>query len=300
MPGPISLKRIKRVLARKRMYRALANRKAVWRRDHPHPGPSLAVLIVGCQRSGTTMLGRILEKLMPVDCFHETDRRAFLKNMRTRGAAVRRALVERSDAQAVLFKPICDSHLASDMLAEHGGDAKAVWIYRYWRDVTNSNVKIWSSHWKEVYGDLLSGADTDWGWRHEGIPEPAMAVLRELFSASISEQDAASLKWLVRNESYFEQGLHDRPDVLPVRYETLVTDPAGQFARVCKFLEIPFDPSVVEQVFDKSIGKDQAPPEDPRVVAVCDAMYQRLQDAESAWDARFAPDAAPTGPTPHE
>ncbi len=233
------------------------------------------------------MLGRILDQMMPVDCFHETDRAAFGRDMRTLGAAVRRRLVEESSAQVVLFKPICDSHLASEMLAEHG-DGKAIWIYRYWRDVTNSNVTIWKGQWKQVYGDLLTGQVTDWGWRHEGISEDAMQMLHETYHDDISERDAASLKWWVRNASYFDQGLDQRADVLPVCYEQLVTEPIEQFGRICRFLGIAFDPGSVATVFDKSIGKEQAPPEDPRVIAVCDPMYDRLKAAQAAWERRFA------------
>ncbi|XAM01286.1 sulfotransferase [Phycisphaeraceae bacterium D3-23] len=292
MPSKSPIARLKRYLKRRRDRAALAARKRAWRAGQPAVSQSTPVLIVGCQRSGTTMLGRILDQMMPVDCFHETDRAAFGKDMRTLGAAVRRKLVAGSDAQAVLFKPICDSHLAADMMAEHGDDAKAIWIYRNWRDVTNSNVTIWKGQWKQVYGDLLAGRDIGWGWRHEGISDTAMQMLRDTYTDDISERDAASLKWWVRNASYFDQGLHERGDVLPVCYEELVTEPAAQFGRICRFLGIPFDEEAVATVFDKSIGKEEAPPEDPSVIAVCDPMYDRLKAAQAQWDLRFA---APAG-----
>ena len=138
----------------------LARKKARFRRQRSPVKRKTVAFILGCQRSGTTMVQRTLDRLMEVDKFEEHDQRAF-RDCRIVGKEVRNALIERSDAQCVLFKPICDSHLALDLFKDHPG-SKAIWIYRNYRDVANSSMQYWGDQAKLFIEDLLDGGG-DWG-----------------------------------------------------------------------------------------------------------------------------------------
>ena len=155
---PPFLKRVRRYVYQHWYEYSLARRKAKHRRRRPPVQEKTVAFILGCQRSGTTMAQRTLDRLMEVDVFEEHDPRAF-NDCRIVGKAVRDALVERSTAQCVLFKPICDSHRAVDLFCEHPG-SKAIWIYRDFEDVANSSMYYWGDQTKTYIEDLLDGGET--------------------------------------------------------------------------------------------------------------------------------------------
>lgn len=251
----------------------LDRRKKAYRAGRARPATTAAAFIVGCQRSGTTMTGRILDRMLEIDGFAETDRRAF-RRFRIRGKDVRDRLIDSSDAKCVLFKPIVDSHVVLDLLAEHPG-SKALWVYRRWRDVVNSAVQLWGDHWLTVMPDIIARTG-NWGWRQEGISDDCHRVIRTLWREGLTAWDAMAVFWYMRNRIYFDRHLDERADILPVQYEALVMEPAVEFRRLCDFLDVTFHPEAVATVFASSIGKAASPVTDPDISEHCDAMLARL------------------------
>ncbi len=270
--------RVRRYTRRKLEARRLARVKRAWRAVHPRPEEKIVVFVVGCQRSGTTMTGKILGQLMEVDHFPETDRRAF-RRVRIRGPEVRNRLIDASDAGCVVFKPIVDSHLLLDLMADHPG-SKALWVYRHYADVANSAVIRWGEHFWKVIGDLAAGTG-DWGWRQERISDDCRGVITELFSPDLNVWEASALFWYVRNRFYFDQGLDQHPDIMLIKYEALVEHPAEEFERICGFLGLEYQPEAVASVHARSIGKSRSRVEGAAVVRTCDEMLSRL---DQAWE----------------
>ena len=86
--------------------------------------------VFGCQRSGTKMVMWVLEKSPATRIYHENHASAF-SDFQLRPDPIIRALVQASPAPAQIFKPICDSHRAGELLNQHPG-SRALWIVTPW------------------------------------------------------------------------------------------------------------------------------------------------------------------------
>ena len=257
--------------------RALARRKARHRRRRGPLAYQTAVFVVGCQRSGTSMTIENLDRSLDTDRFDETDERAF-DVYRIRDKQVRDRLIAASTASCVMFKPVCDAHRVDEQMAEHE-HAKAIWIFRRYQDVANSAVVRWGDTAQRWLEDLLQGGGA-WGdrqWNKEKVTEECLEEVRRACSEGLTPHAAAAVFWYMRNRTYFDQGLPDNPDVLLVRYEDVVGKPREEFARMCEFLGIGFNPEIVAQIFSSSVRKTDFPDIPQPVRALCDGMMERLE-----------------------
>ena len=233
------------------------------------------VFIVGCQRSGTNMVMRVLDRSLNVKSYNEDNRQAF-DNYRLKQDDVIHQLVEKANSDWVAFKPLCDSQNI-DRLLERYPDAKALWIYRDYRDSTNSAAKHWSRG--QIALIKLLATNEDWEhWLVERLSDDRRQLVTSLYDHKISIHEAASLKWFIRNEIYFDYDLAKLPErVKLVRYESLVNDPVVEFGSLFKFLDIEFDPDFVADVFNSSIRKSEFPRIDTRISELCSELLQRLE-----------------------
>ena len=256
---------------------SVARRKARHRRRKGPPAYKTAVFVVGCQRSGTSMTIKNLDFSLDTDRFDETDEHAF-DGFRIRDQAVRARLIEASTASCVMFKPVCDAHRVTELMAEHE-HAKVIWIFRRYQDAANSAVVRWGDTAQRWLEDLLKGGG-DWGdrqWNKEKITEECLDKVRQACSEGLTPHAAAAVFWYMRNRTYFDQNLPDNPDVLLVRYEDVVGKSREEFGRMCDFLGIGFFPEIVAQIFSSSVRKSDFPDIPQPVRELCDGMMERLE-----------------------
>ena len=117
--------------------------------------------VMGCQRSGTSMLLQLLDKSPQVITYGETERPA-MRNYRLASENAIRGIMRRTPAQTVAFKPICDSHWTDRLLETYEG-SKAIWIYRHYPDMVNSSLRKFSAQLKRI--KKLASDDLDGtGW----------------------------------------------------------------------------------------------------------------------------------------
>lgn len=281
-PPPPFLKRVRRRLgvewARYRMQRE----KERYRRRQSTPAARQVAFIFGCQRSGTNMTLRMLNRSTDVDGIEESDPRAF-RFTRILGKDVRDRVIRRSTAKCILFKPICDSHRALELLAEHPG-SRALWVYRRYQDVANSAVERWHDQTRVFIEDLLEGGG-DWGlaqWNREKLSAECLQEVREACVDGLTPHGACALFWYMRNRLFFEQDLKRNPTVLITGYEDAVRQPDEEFMRLAEFLDIAIDPEMTEKVFSSSVRKRAFPPVSERIGRLCDGMMERLDRARAA------------------
>jgi len=230
------------------------------------------VFVAGMQRSGTNMLMDVLEKSLDTDVYHERDPRAF-DNYRMRDAGQIQHLVDHSAASSFVIKALCELQDLT-WLMEKFEPAKTVWIVRDYNDVVNSMLRSFGNMAKQVHRIVRDPASS--GWLGLGMSAETLVVLRGLVSESLDDRTASALQWYFRNILYFEQGLDQDRRVLPVRYEKLVTNPAGEFDRIFGFIGIDFSPRVAAKVSPRSIGKNPPPDIAPPVRDLCDGLLARF------------------------
>lgn len=237
------------------------------------------LLVVGCQRSGTSMIHHLF-RLDPstvtydeVSVLSAGDRNQHLRWTDPHLAASR---IARDRSPFVVAKPLVESQKLLfwlDLLP----NGKALWMVRHFADVASSNVKYFGE--RNGFDDLapiLAGDQAD--WRAENLDPATVAVVRGLHHPDMPPHDAAALFWYARNSLFFTQGL-DRDDrVRACSYDDLVTDPRTVMQAAYRFVGRPYPGDrILVDVFPGSVGLGREVPLTPAVRDLCDRLLARFE-----------------------
>ncbi len=249
--------------------------KARWRRTHDHRPNAVPVFLLGAQRSGTNMVVRGLERSPEFEVHNENDPRAFHR-FRLRPLPEIRELVERSRHAFVLFKPLCDSHRAVELLEDLGAPSpgRVIWVYRHFEARARSSVAKFGDANLLALRRIAAGGGAGM-WQAGGLGEQHLALLRSLDLAAMSPLSAAALFWYLRNSLFFELGLDAREDVALVSYDALVAEPGAEMGALADFLGIGFRPQLVAHI-ERRGGAPASVELDPRVRGLCEELLARL------------------------
>jgi hypothetical protein len=236
----------------------------------------MPAFVVGCGRSGTSMLLHHLGRSRAVDPFNENDAAAFEK-FRLRPLDEIEKLVQRSYAQVALFKPVlCTPHSCEYL--NRFPDARLIFVYRRYGDVVNSSVKKFGPADRVAHIDSWVADDFS-EFAPIAPPPETRAVVRELWKPSLSPESAAALYWLFYNRLYFDLGLDQEPRAKLIGYESMVASPEAHIKDACDFLGLKFEPVMIDGIFATSVGRDNPPPMDEEIASACEALWQRFQAA---------------------
>jgi len=273
-------KRIKRVNVKKLMRLGLArNRK--WLRLQLHrisyPTPKKTpVFILGCNRSGTNMVCKAIGKHPYGWDYWESDFSLAFNGYYLRAAWIIEFLIHHTPAPVISFGCILDSQFTNELLSRFQG-ARAIWVYRQYFDVANSCARMqWGYNLKDLVRWVARGELEKLGARGKRISASTVRLFSRLFREDLSIIDSACLYWYMRNQLYFNLGLHADSRVLNVQYEDTVGNKENAFRRIFGHLGLPFDPAVIEGIFASSVGKHPKPNIDSAIQEVCEALKTRL------------------------
>ena len=243
------------------------------------PGQPKTVLhIVGCQRSGTSMIHHLFrldwdavtyDEISPLSVGDKVEglRWAPLPQIHQAIAADR--------APFVACKPLVESQNLSDLLALFA-DSKAIWMYRDYRDVVKSNLEYFGPRTGHLdLAPILAGDGSN--WRAEKLDPVVREKIRQLYSAEMTTNDAAALYWYARNSLFFSGGLAEDSRVKVCCYADLVTRPAVVMAAAYQFIgrDYPGD-HIVADVVAGSHGRGQDVIVSAVVAELCDEMMLQL------------------------
>ena len=242
------------------------------------------LFIFGCQRSGTTLLSRVFERDWFTKSFPEVstiNRDDEAHRIRLKALPEVKNEIERRPARLTVVKPLVESQRAIELL-EFFPESKALWIYRNYRDVAASNIaRFGLQNGIDDVRQVLSGSGEN--WRSAFVPADAYETLKQHFSESMNPYDAAVLFWYARNSLYFDLGLHENPDVMLCRYESLVQSPENVVPAIYEFADCRFPgPSIIHQIHSRSVKKGQSIELTPAIVELADGMLDRLN---AQWNA---------------
>ncbi len=245
--------------------------------DTPSSVSPTPIFVLGCQRSGTTML---IDTLMRAPGLWSHPEKSLIAydNFRLRSAPIVRAITARTPAHRVIYKPLCDSQLGDQLLLDHP-DARVFWVVRRWQDVANSAVVKWGDHQREVIDEVLRGHASTVGWRGERIPSSVLAQLQDVVDGPLTAHAGATLFWYLRNSFLFTLGLDADPRVRVVAYEDLVQRPHEVFPQLFAHVGVPFTDEILADVHAKSVGRAEPPEVGARIAALADALTARLRAA---------------------
>jgi len=240
-------------------------------------GPRAVLLVLGCQRSGTTLVTRLLGGDPAVKVYPEHSQISVGDRHGLRMAALPAVAerLRRSRYPLVVLKPLVESQNAPALLAGLP-NARALWLFRHYADVARSNLARFGE--RNGIKNLRSIARGGSDWRCEGVSSQVERVVAQRFSESMNPWDAAALFWWARNSLFFERSLDGRQDVRTCRYEELVTDPARVLRGVYAFTGCawPGEPAIA-QVSSASVALGREIPLSAGVVALCEELLGRLE-----------------------
>ncbi|MDH4070995.1 MAG: sulfotransferase [Ignavibacteria bacterium] len=247
------------------------------------PHQTTHVFIVGCQRSGTTLMDDVFDTDRNTKVYREVSK---LSSFAPIEDGLRRfkplMLVEnqlrRDRAPLVVMKPLVETQQA-DHILEHFSEAKAIWMYRHYLDVASSNLAHFGIR-NGINNIRPIAVDENSNWRSERVPEPTRLLVKKYFSEEMNPYDAAVLFWYVRNCFFFDLGLDRHPRVMMLNYETLVSNPPLAMQRVYAFLgnEYPGD-HIVDMVKTSSLGKGRSVEISAEIGTLAADMLGRLDNA---------------------
>jgi hypothetical protein len=261
----------------------LLGQKRAYRFTHPfrRDGRQAVVLIVGCQRSGTTLMLELFEADRRSVTFPErsilsspAEDRLRLKPL----PEVKRSL-ERFGAPLLVLKPLVESQHVPALL-DGLDNSYAIWMYRRPESVALSDLSYFGVENGERNLRLLLSNDPP-NWRGEVVPETTRSVISRHYRPGMDPRDAAALFWWARTSLFFDLRLDERPDVRLCGYERLVGDPDSSMRSLYEFVGVTYP----EWNITRGVHRGPAAPKEvqlsPEVRRLCDGLWERLERTDS-------------------
>ena len=225
--------------------------------------PRILAFVVGCQRSGTTMLMECFQKDLRAKCFGENS--AFTNHPGKSDDSHRlksfddiERILGRERARLIVTKPLVDSQNTVALLDRFPA-SRAVWMFRHYKDVVNSYIVKWGDDMPKKNLRVLVSGDRPDHWMSENAADGTRAVARSHFSEEVPPQDSAALFWYVRNMLFLDLGLHEDARVLPCDYDDLVSAPESAMRGMYGHLGVEYPGGhVIDHIHARSVrrGKD--------------------------------------------
>jgi len=237
------------------------------------------LFVVGCQRSGTTMMLRIFERDVQTRVFGEFSKLSSQDpdNIRLNPLPLVKQEIDNDPAPFVVLKPLVETQNLLELL-KFFPTAKALWMYRDYRDVASSNLKRFDDD--NGVSDLrpvVEQAPDD--WRSEWVNPQAREMILQHFSEDMPPHDAAALFWYVRNHIYFDLDLAHHPRVMLCRYADLVSNPRRKLSEIYGFVNQLFPNNIItDDISASSVGKGKNIKLAPEIEALCQNMLERLDE----------------------
>lgn len=236
------------------------------------------LFIVGAQRSGTNMLLKLFDQIAWTRTYNEDNYLAFSKQLRLKDREQILPLLK-GNAHCFVFKPILDLQLLPQLLADFP-NAKAIWIFRHFHDVSNSAKRNWQTAQRHIIKHIATQENDFVRWYCENLQLSDRELIRSFYSEKLTEEEAGVLKWYLRNQFYFSLGINQRKDVLLLEYEELVKDPTKELKKIETFIDASIPDTAANHIFTSSIRKHQFPTISQSIQNLAQGLHENLQSAK--------------------
>lgn len=242
-----------------------------------HQSQKKTVFILGCQRSGTTLMTEIFNRDFKTKVFGEFSELSDLDANKIRLNPYSYVLekIQKYPNSIVVMKPIVESQNAIKLLNFFNG-SKIVWLYRNYSSVISSNIKRFGK--SNGINDIRPIFENEKNnWRSENISDKTKEIIKEHYSESMNIFDAAALFWYVRNILFFELHLDNNPNVMLCKYEELVSNPKKMMMKIYSFIEDDYPGNkILTTIHTNSLNKGSNVELSSPILALVDSLYKKL------------------------
>lgn len=249
-------------------------------RDPLNARPSFPQLlfILGCQRSGTTMMTRIFEKDLDAKVYPEhsvLSDQDDLDGLRLNPLSEVAHHLKSERYPLVVLKPLVETQNGIKLLDFFDG-SRGLWMFRHYADVAHSNLNRFGIGNGIKNLRFIAQKDPT-NWRSEKVSPSLRDLISRHFSEEMNPYDAAALFWYIRNTYFFELGLADDSRIRMVRYSDLTANPTEIVKQIYQHVGLPFPgPQLVRDVHSHSVGKGKEIDLSPAIRTLCESMLDRL------------------------
>ena len=241
------------------------------------PVETVPVFLFGKQRSGTTMLMYIFHLHPDTKVHEESSNSKAYSDYRIRSLERLEKMIQASKFSHTCFQPLADSHLIKKFI-DRFPKGRFIWIYRGYQDVANSHLKRFAHATRAI--KIVCNNQTGGGWFKEGVSKGSAKILREIHASyQLGEYDYACLAWWTRNRIFIEKKLKGSPNLIPLRYEDIVTEPDRTLSALFEFVGLRNSKCVYKYVHQRSIKKNAYPSLVPIVRELCEDLQTELNKA---------------------
>jgi hypothetical protein len=236
------------------------------------------LFIVGCQRSGTTLLAmRVFYRDFNAKVYNEYSELTSndINRIRLNSLESVKMAIDKVKAPIVVVKALVESQNTPELLNYFEG-SKALWICRFYKDVALSNVAKFGI--RRGIKDLRPIVENETNnWRAEKVSESTRETVSKYFSETMSPNDAAALFWFARNSLFFELGLDQNPNVMVCIYDYFARDPGNMLRNIYKYIDASYPGDrIISDVHAKSVGKGDHVYLTPQIDRLCNRLYEKL------------------------
>lgn len=234
------------------------------------------VFIFGCQRSGTTIIQKLVGLNPNVKFYGEGDPPYFYnsdsdKHHRIRSNNDINYFLKKETSPFIIIKPLYESHSAHKLVSDHT-NSKGIWVFRNYLDVIDSHIHYYKQNANDYIRPLFT--ENKDNWINEFIPESTKQFIKQFSLDELSDADAYGLFWIVRN-SIFQSSAQNK-NILLINYENLVKEPTKEITKIYRFIGLPFKKYYSKLIRSNAVSKKVSFELNPKIEEKCKKIYDNL------------------------
>lgn len=255
------------------------------------PENKTIVWIVGCQRSGTSLMNRVFTRDFRIWVYRERSSlsdEASENKLRLRPYPEVKKEIEKVKFPYIIAKPLVETQNILEIL-DYFPNSKALWMYRDYKDFARSNVARFDKP-VGMYGmEPITQRDLT-NWRSQGVSDYVYEVVSKYYFEGMSVYDASALFWFARNQLFFELNLDAEPRVFMCRYKDLVEHPQVMLKEIYGFIGIDgFDAEKSSnEINSKSVGRGNSICLSPGIEDVCESLLHKMNNVYLSKQPKFS------------
>ena len=242
-------------------------------------GYEKCVMVMGCQRSGTTLITHLFNQLDYCRVFGEfsvlSNKDKISSGLRLNSTADILDVLNKSHAPLIVFKPLVESQNAKKLLLNIP-NSHVLWVYRHYKDVAASDIEKFKK--TAGRGNIIPIiANEQNNWRCENSSEDTRNIIKSLYSDKLSPADCAALFWYARNILFFEQELDKNSACHLWNYENFISSPSIMFNSFIDKLQFDIpSTNMLDDVYDSSVNRASGLILNKDIEQLCEGLYQKL------------------------